>query len=62
MLNFDAEGEPEPEVADAIMELKGERVEEPKSEGWYDLSGRKLSEKPTVKGMYINNGKKVLIR
>ena len=61
-LNFDVEGEPEPEVADAIMELKGERVEELKSEGWYDLSGRKLSEKPTVKGMYINNGKKVLIK
>ena len=62
VLNFDVEGESEPEVADAIMELKGERVEELKSEGWYDLSGRKLSEKPTVKGMYINNGKKVLIR
>ena len=29
---------------------------------WYDLSGRKLTGKPTVKGIYINNGKKVVIK
>ena len=29
---------------------------------WYDLSGRKLSGKPTTKGLYINNGKKVVIK
>ena len=27
---------------------------------WYDLSGRKLSDKPDRKGMYIYNGKKIL--
>ena len=29
---------------------------------WYDLSGRKLNGKPTTKGLYINNGKKVVIK
>lgn len=28
---------------------------------WYDLSGRRLSGKPTQHGMYINNGRKVVI-
>ena len=30
--------------------------------GWYDMSGRKLSAKPTQKGLYIHNGKKVIIK
>lgn len=29
---------------------------------WYDLSGRQLSGKPSAKGMYINNGKKYMIK
>jgi hypothetical protein len=29
---------------------------------WYDMSGRKLSVKPTQKGLYIHNGKKVIIK
>ena len=29
--------------------------------GWYDMSGRKLSAKPTQKGLYIHNGKKVRV-
>ena len=29
---------------------------------WYSLDGRKLSDKPTVKGIYINNGRKVVIK
>jgi len=28
---------------------------------WYDLQGRKLSGKPTVPGIYIHNGKKIII-
>jgi len=31
-------------------------------EGWYSLDGRKLSSKPTQRGIYINNGKKVVIK
>ena len=30
--------------------------------GWYDLSGRRLSAKPAAKGIYIHNGKKVVIK
>lgn len=29
---------------------------------WHDLSGRRLSAKPTAKGVYINNGRKVVVR
>ena len=29
---------------------------------WYSLDGRRLSGKPTQKGVYINNGKKVVIK
>jgi len=29
---------------------------------WYSLDGRKLGGVPTAKGIYINNGKKVLVR
>lgn len=31
-------------------------------EAWYDLNGRRLSGKPTAKGIYINNGIKVAIK
>ena len=29
---------------------------------WYTVNGVKLNGKPTTKGMYINNGKKVVIK
>ena len=29
-------------------------------DAWYDLNGRKLSKKPSRRGIYINNGKKVV--
>ena len=29
---------------------------------WFDLSGRKLAGKPTQKGIYVNSGKKVMIK
>ena len=29
---------------------------------WYSLDGRKLPGKPTTKGIYINNGKKISIQ
>jgi hypothetical protein len=29
---------------------------------WYDLNGRRLAEKPTTKGIYINGGHKVVIK
>ena len=34
-----------------------------KGEGaWYDLNGQKLQQKPTQKGVYIRNGRKVIIK
>ena len=32
------------------------------NEGWYDMQGRKLQAKPNRKGIYIHNGKKVVVR
>jgi hypothetical protein len=31
-------------------------------DGWYTMDGRKLEGKPTKKGLYINNGRKVAIK
>ena len=31
-------------------------------DGWYTLDGMKLNEKPSTKGIYINNGKKIVIK
>ena len=31
-------------------------------DGWYDMNGLKLDSKPTKKGLYINNGKKIVIK
>ena len=33
-----------------------------KSDGWYTLSGMKLNDKPISKGIYINNGRKIVIK
>jgi hypothetical protein len=32
------------------------------SDSWYDLRGRRLSGKPTRKGLYLQNGKKVVVK
>ncbi len=34
----------------------------PAVESWYDLSGRRIAGKPTQKGMFIQNGKKVVVK
>ena len=33
-----------------------------KAGAWYTVNGVKLSGKPTQKGIYVNNGKKVVIK
>lgn len=35
---------------------------EPDGETWYDLNGRRLQSKPVRKGVYIKNGKKVVVK
>ena len=32
------------------------------ADGWYDMNGRRLSGKPSQKGVYINNGKMVIVK
>ena len=38
------------------------RTGELSTDGWYTLDGRRLSEKPAKKGLYINDGRKVVIK
>ena len=45
----------------AIGELNTETGEFT-TDGWYSLDGRKLDAKPTQRGIYINNGKKIMIK
>ena len=45
----------------AIKDVRG-KTENVRSQEWYDLSGRKLNGMPTQKGIYIINGKKVVIK
>ena len=33
-----------------------------KAEGWYTIDGMKLNAAPTQKGIYINNGKKIVVK
>jgi len=46
--------------ATSIEELKDGRIEELKSKQWYDLNGRRVL-RPS-KGLYINNGRKVMMK
>ena len=43
-----------------VKEVK--EVKEVKDNSWYTLDGRRLNSKPTQKGIYINNGKKQVIK
>lgn len=37
-------------------------VESYTKDGWYTVNGVKLNDMPTVKGIYIHNGKKIVIK
>ena len=53
------------EDADAITAIESSKfkVQSSKSnDSWYDLSGRRLNTAPTAKGVYINGGKKYIIK
>ena len=45
---------------DAVINDNGEMMND--NEGWYDLNGHKLAGKPTTKGIYVKNGRKVVIK
>ena len=50
----------EEEDRPTITEVR--EVKEVKDDRWYDLQGRKLEEKPTKAGLYINGNKKVIVK
>ena len=47
----------EPTGIATMSDVRGEM-----SDAWYTLDGRKLRGKPTASGIYLNNGKKVIIK
>ena len=64
-------GDPYSGVREFVMNIDGETTgisslspnHSPNREGgWYTIDGRKLSGKPTQKGVYINNGHKIVIK
>ena len=55
VLNFDDE------EATGILEISADSKEK-KDDAWYSLDGVRLSGKPTQRGIYINNGNKVVIQ
>ena len=54
-LNFDGE------ETTGILEVSA-KSNEVKDDVWYSLDGVRLSGKPTQRGMYINKGKKILVK
>lgn len=49
------------EQTTGIFDIR-DKIESRGANAWYDLSGRKLSNKPTQRGVYIQEGKKVVIK
>jgi hypothetical protein len=45
-----------------ITEISADKNIRPMDDNWYSLDGRKLSGKPVLKGLYINNGRKVVVK
>ena len=58
VLNF--EGEDDATSLNEELRIKSEDISAVK--GWYSLDGRMLQDKPSQKGIYIRNGKKVAIK
>ena len=50
------------EIPDAINEVKSEELRMKTVGSWFSLDGRKLGSKPAKAGLYIHNGKKVVIK
>ncbi len=51
------------ETTTGIVEIdNGKMKDDDSRDGWFMLDGRKLPGKPTQKGVYINNGRKVVMK
>ena len=61
-------GEKESAIKHFVLNFDGDKTDGMKpvfgssEEAWYTLDGRKLSQKPSKNGIYINNGRKVVIK
>ena len=44
-----------------IITIENGRVKS-ENESWISIDGRKLSDKPKAKGIYVNNGRKIVIK
>ena len=47
--------------ATGVVDVRG-KMEDGRSDAWYNLDGRRLDGKPAKKGLYIVNGRKVVIK
>jgi len=45
-----------------IIAVESQMADWRTNDGWYTLDGRKLNARPTQKGIYINKGKKILVK
>ena len=57
VLNF-GDQEVETTSLNEVLRVKNEES----SGAWFTIDGRKLNRKPTQKGLYIHNGKKVVVK
>lgn len=48
------------EVVTGISNVKSAKTEG--NDSWYTVDGRKLDKQPTTKGVYVNNGRKVVVK
>ena len=48
------------EVVTGISNVKSGKTEG--NDSWYTVDGRKLDKQPTMKGVYVNNGRKVVVK
>ena len=48
--------------ATGIIQLTNDEVKEGFNDVWYSIDGQKLNKKPTRKGIYIQKGKKLIVR
>ena len=57
-LNFDGEG-----IATGIISIENGKLKiENEAGAWFDLDGRKLTGKPMLRGIYIKDGRKIVIK
>lgn len=50
------------DIVDAATGIETLSQEDATASEWYDMGGRHLSAKPTMKGVYVHGGKKVIIK